>query len=70
MRNLKLLTAALAATMLPTLAPAQPAARPELQGAALVHALQHGGYVLIMRHAHAPNGAAGGLRRRPGQPKP
>ena len=30
------------------------AAEPPLQGAALVGSMQHGGYVLVIRHAHAP----------------
>jgi phosphohistidine phosphatase SixA len=54
MRGLNLLMAALAAAVLATMACAQPAAGEQLQGAALVRALQQGGYVLVMRHAHAP----------------
>ena len=36
------------------LALALPVGAQPLSGAALVGALQHGGYVLVMRHAHAP----------------
>jgi phosphohistidine phosphatase SixA len=53
MRRLKLLAAALA-MVTPAMAYAQPSAPQELQGAALIRALQRGGYVLVMRHAHAP----------------
>jgi phosphohistidine phosphatase SixA len=33
---------------------AAPASAQQLAGAALVDALRHGGYVMVMRHAHAP----------------
>lgn len=54
MRSPKLLAAALTAALLPAASHGQSAGDHELQGPALMRALQRGGYVLVIRHAHAP----------------
>jgi phosphohistidine phosphatase SixA len=40
----------------------------ELSGAALARALQHGGYVLVMRHASAPTAPPSAAEADPGNP--
>jgi phosphohistidine phosphatase SixA len=54
MRVPKSLLAAFAVTLLPTAGHGQLVAKQQLQGEALVRALRHGGFVLVLRHAHAP----------------
>jgi phosphohistidine phosphatase SixA len=54
MRDPKSFGLALAGLVLPGAVHSQTAVGHELQGTALVRALQHGGYALVIRHAHAP----------------
>jgi phosphohistidine phosphatase SixA len=54
MRNPISFGAALAVLVLPGTVHSQTTVGQELQGTALVRAIQHGGYALVIRHAHAP----------------